>query len=145
MEEREYIRRDKGKEFRSMGETQIARLLDRVGVEYLYEQPLAVVDDGKVRIWYPDFQLPGYGILIEYFGMRDNPEYEAGVRKKQAVYESNGLKALALRPDGFSGNWPERVLSEIEGILEERVRDFQEKRDMMQAKRRLPPREGKRL
>jgi hypothetical protein len=144
MEERVYIRRDKGKGFRSMGETQVARLLDRVGVAYLYEHPLAVADEGKVRIWYPDFQLPGYGILIEYFGMKDRPDYEAGIRKKQAVYESNGLTALALRPESFSGNWPERVLSEIERILEERMRDFREKRDMMQAKRRLRQREGSR-
>ena len=144
MEERGTIRRDKGREFRSVGETQVARLLDRVGVAYLYEHPLAVVDDGKVRIWYPDFQLPGYGILIEYFGMRDRPDYEAGIRKKQAVYERNGLKAVVLRPEGLSGNWPERVLSEIEGILAERVRDFQEKRDMMQARGRLPQSKARR-
>jgi hypothetical protein len=39
--------------FRSWGETQIARCLNRYGIRYLYEHPLAVVDEGKTKIWHP--------------------------------------------------------------------------------------------
>lgn len=38
---------------RSQGEVQIARLLASRGIRYLYEQPLAVLDEGKLRVWYP--------------------------------------------------------------------------------------------
>ena len=111
--------------FRSKGEEQIARVLDQAGVPYLYEHPLAVVDDGKVRLWYPDFQLPDYGILIEYFGRLDDPDYLAGTRKKQAVYEANGLAAVLLTPVAFQEDWPGSLLDEIEMVLVERLSRFQ--------------------
>jgi len=44
--------------FKSRGEVQIARFLDRNKLTYRYEHPLAVLDKGKTRIWYPDFLLP---------------------------------------------------------------------------------------
>ena len=37
--------------------------------------PLAIMDREKVRIWYPDFRLPEYGTIIEYFGMNGNDAY----------------------------------------------------------------------
>ena len=138
MEGKASNQKGKGKEFRSMGETQVARLLDRVGIAYLYEHPVAVVDEGKVRIWYPDFQVPRYGILIEFFGVRDKPDYEAGIKRKLAVCESNGLAVLALRHDDFSGNWPDRVLSEVEGHLEHRLEEFRRKRVAAFAGRQRP-------
>jgi len=45
--------------YKSWGEEQIARLLDRYGTSYQYEYPVAVVDRGKTRIWYPDFACLG--------------------------------------------------------------------------------------
>ena len=54
-----------GHGFKSRGEVQIARFLDRNSILYNYEQPLAVVDQGKTRVWYPDFQLPEYSMIIE--------------------------------------------------------------------------------
>lgn len=138
MEGRASNQKYKGKQFKSMGETQVARLLDRLGVAYLYEHPLAVLDDGKVRIWYPDFQLPGYGVLIEYFGMNGSPEYDKGARKKQAVYEGNGLSVIILRPDALTGNWPDRILDRIEGVLEERLIQYREKRVTATARRYSP-------
>ena len=80
-----------------------------------------MVDDGKVRIWYPDFELPHYGMLIEYFGMSDDPAYAAGIERKKAVYEANGLTALLLTPEAFRGDWPSRILDRIEGVLIDRV------------------------
>ena len=79
------------------------------------------MDDGKVRIWYPDFQLPHYGMLIEYFGRSDDPAYATGVERKKAVYEANGLTALLLTPEAFRGDWPSRILDQIEGVLIDRV------------------------
>ena len=114
--------RKRAPELKSWGERQIALLLERSGIDYFYEHPLAVVDEGKVRIWYPDFQLPHYGMLIEYFGMIDDPAYATGVERKKAVYEANGLTALLLTPEAFRGDWPSKILDRIEGVLVGRVR-----------------------
>lgn len=137
MENKAFIQGDRRELYKSMGEAQVARLFDRVGVKYLYEHPLAVVDDGKVRLWYPDFQLPGYGILIEYCGVKGNSDYDAGMRKKQAVYERNGLIALILTHDDFAGNWPERILGRIEKILAERLAEFRQRRGTSRAPREI--------
>ena len=110
--------------FRSEGEPQVARLLERSGIAYRYEPPVAVVDAGKVRIWYPDFQLPQYGLLIEYCGRCGDPAYASGIRKKEAVYRANGLATLFLTPESFRGDWPSRTLEQIEAILVERLTSF---------------------
>ena len=114
--------------YRSQGEAQIARLLDRYRIDYLYEHPLAVVDGGKVRVWYPDFQLRGYGMVIEYCGRPDDPRYREGMMRKEQVYHDNGVSALMLRPETFRGNWPERVLGQIEGVLVDRLARFRGQR-----------------
>ena len=111
-------------QLKSWGEQQIARLLERNNIDYFYEHPLAVIDGGKTRIWYPDFQLPHYGLLIEYFGMSDDPVYAAGMKKKQTVYEANDLTALLLTPDVFRRDWPNEILSSIQEILTDRLTDL---------------------
>ena len=63
--EYDFCREDFEQNFKSKGEIEIAELLEKSGIEYRYEQPLAVVDRGKVRTLYPDFYLPEYGIIIE--------------------------------------------------------------------------------
>ena len=55
--------------YKSNGEIQIARFLEKNKIAHQYEHPLAVVDHGKTKIWYPDFSLPHYGMIIEYFGV----------------------------------------------------------------------------
>ena len=113
-----------GAPLKSWGEQQIARLLERNNIDYFYEHPLAVMDEGKTRIWYPDFQLPHYGMLIEYFGMSDDPVYAAGMKKKKTVYEANDLTALLLTPDVFRRDWPNEILSSIQEILTDRLTDL---------------------
>ena len=118
------IRNYQGNHFKSWGETQIAALLDRNEIEYFYEHPLAIIDEGRPRIWYPDFQLVQYGLLIEYFGRNDDPDYAEGMRKKQAVYQANGLDALLLTRESLRGDWPKKILDSIELLLMERVLSF---------------------
>jgi len=114
--------------FKSWGEEQIARLLDRNSIPYLYEHPLAVVDQGKVKIWYPDFQLPGYGVLIEYFGRTNDADYGEGMQKKQAIYEGNGPTALLVTRQDLRGDWPDVILHRIDAVLEGRLVEFRGKR-----------------
>ena len=111
--------------FRSYGETQIARCLNRHRIPYLYEHPLAAVDQGKTKIWHPDFQLAGYGMLIEYCGRPDDPHYADGMAKKHRVYAANGLTALMVTPDIFRGDWAGHLLDRIEGVFANRIQHFQ--------------------
>lgn len=114
--------------FRSWGEAQIGRLLDRCGIPYQHEPPVAVVDRGKTRIWYPDFQLVNQGILLEYCGRCGDVAYAQGVDHKRGVYEANGLTALMFTPALFKGNWSARVLDEIDTALAERLEAFRRAR-----------------
>jgi len=85
---------------KSRGELQIARLLERNGIAYQYEYPLAVVDRGRVRLWYPDFRLPEYGLIIEYFGVNGDPGYDQRIRHKIETYRRAGIEGLFLRAIG---------------------------------------------
>ncbi len=82
--------------YRSKAEIQIARLLDREGIAFRYEHPLAVVDRDKTKIWYPDFSLSDYGMIIEYFGMNGDPEYRKRAEHKMQVYRQNGCRWRAI-------------------------------------------------
>ena len=101
--------------YRSRGETQVGRLLDRYGIPFFYEQPLVVYDRGRYRLWLPDFTLPEQdGLVVEYAGMPDRPDYAAGVLHKQRAYEANEVPAMFVYPDELrGGDWPERLLRRI--------------------------------
>jgi len=68
------------------------------------------------RLWHPDFTLPGYGgLIVEYAGMPDVPEYMAGIRYKRRVFEANGIQAVFLYPDDLTGqDWEEEAIARIE-------------------------------
>ena len=110
--------------YRSKAEVQIARLLDREGIAFRYEHPLAVVDRERTRIWYPDFTLPEYGMIIEYFGMNDDPGYRRRAEHKMQVYQETGIEGVFLTEESFRGDWPARVVGQIEGILQGRLDRF---------------------
>ena len=110
--------------YRSAGEEQIARYLRRHRIPFFYEHPLAVVERGKTRLWYPDFQLQSLGLLVEYGGRLWDPRYTAGWLEKQAVYRENKLDAIMLTQDDLKGNWPKELTRKIEAFLEERLEKF---------------------
>ena len=101
--------------YKSRGEAQVGRLLDKYGIPFSYELPHLVYDRGRYRIWHPDFTLPKYkGLIVEYAGMPDIPEYMAGIRHKQRAYGANNKPALFIYPDDLKGShWPERVVNWI--------------------------------
>jgi len=99
-------------------------LLDKNGIAYQYEHPMAVVDHVKTRIWYPDFHLPEYGMIIEYFGVNGNSSYDEQARHKIDVYKQNGIEGLFLTEKSFKGDWPGHVIGQIENILKKRFDRF---------------------
>ncbi len=110
--------------YKSKAEIQIARLLDREWIAFRYEHPLAVIDCNKTKIWYPDFSLSDYGMIIEYFGMNDDPGYHKRAEHKMQVYRANGIEGVFLNEESFRGDWPARILGKIEGILQGRLDRF---------------------
>ena len=108
----------------SRGEKQIARMLRRYGIRYVYEHPIAVLDRGRVRIWYPDVWLPDYGIVIEYAGSRADKDYVEGIEHKKAVYAVAGYPAIFLDGESLNGGWPRKVIERIGDIVKERARRF---------------------
>jgi hypothetical protein len=112
------------KSYKSWGEEQIARLLERNNITFQYEYPLAVIDRDKIRLNYPDFRLPDYGIIIEYFGVNGEQSYDEKMQHKINLYKQAGIGGLFLTRDSLRGNWPEKILGGIEGILKSRLERF---------------------
>jgi len=114
---------------KSKGEVQIARLLERNGIAYQYEYPLALIDHGKTRIWYPDYRLPEYGMIIEYFGVNGDSGYDERTRHKMEVYKQNGIEGLFLNESSLKGDWPGRIMGKIEDIIKDRLDRFYSRQD----------------
>ena len=104
--------------YKSRGEAQVGRLLDRYGIPFFYESPLTVDDRGRERTWHPDFTLFSYrGLVLEYAGMPDRADYMAGILKKEHVYAQNGVPAMFVYPHELRGpRWPERMVERIRGV-----------------------------
>ena len=108
--------------YKSRGERQIAWFLGSRDIAFQYEYPLAIRDRGQVRIWYPDFRLPEYGTIIEYFGMSGNPAYDQQMAHKISTYKQAGIDGIYLTESSFSGDWQRWILDRIEQTLEGKLR-----------------------
>ena len=120
--------------FKSKGEREIARFLEEEQIAYQYEYPLAVVDRGKTRIWYPDFKLPEYGMIMEYFGMNGDSSYNEQMAHKMKVYQDAGIDGIYLTELSLRGPWQEMVIERIEQTLEGKLRKIQRHRMDMNSK-----------
>lgn len=92
---------------------------------YQYEYPLAIIDRGQTRIWYPDFRLPDYGVIVEYFGMNGDSNYNDQIVHKMRVYREAGIEGIYLMESTMRGPWQEMVDERIEQILQGRLNQFQ--------------------
>ncbi len=119
---------DKYSSFKSKGEREIAEFFDRQQIAYQYEYPLSVVDRGKTKIWYPDFKLPEYGVVMEYFGMNGNSSYNEQMAHKMKVYQEAGINGIYLTESTMRGPWQEMVIERIEQTLEGKLRKIQRRR-----------------
>ena len=84
-----------GETVRSKSEKIIADLLDSRGIPYRYEFPQKMrVRRGRTAVFYPDFTILAPDrreIILEHFGLMDDPEYCRNVLEKLNVYISNGI------------------------------------------------------
>jgi hypothetical protein len=119
---------EKNSTFKSRGEREIAGYLNQYRIAYQYEYPLAIIDRGQTRIWYPDFKLPEYGMIIEYFGMNGNSAYNDQMAHKMKVYKEAGIDGIYLVESTMRGPWQEMITERIEQVLEGKLRKIQRHR-----------------
>ncbi|MFP7297002.1 AAA family ATPase [Neobacillus niacini] len=96
----------RGEMVRSKSEVIVANILDKMKIEYSYEEPLDV--NGKTYI--PDFTLrcQGKTAYLEHLGMLSNKSYKLHWDEKRANYESVGISEtlgnLIITEDGLDGS-----------------------------------------
>lgn len=120
----EDILRNEG--YKSEGERKIAAFFQEAGMHFVYEKPILVEDKGKQRIWYPDFWLPDYSIIIEYFGVLGEEAYDLAIKHKMDVYAQNHLNVIPVYPQTFETDWQDYVLRSIRKNLVKRLINFEE-------------------
>ena len=110
--------------YKSRGEQKIADFLTEQKIKFDYEYPLAIRDRGQVRIWYPDFHLPEYGMILEYFGMNGDSAYNEQIAHKIRTYQAAGIDGIYLLESSFYGDWQEQILGRIEQSLEGKLQQI---------------------
>ena len=107
MEEGLIHRTERGDLVRSKSELVIADKLHARGVEYVYEQPLAI---GEGRVRYPDFTIADHARGVTYYwehlGLLNDPGYRARWERKRAEYFAAGIQSHE------AGGGPEGTLIE---------------------------------
>ena len=76
---------------RSKAEMAIDNFLYVNRVVHAFERKLPIEEDV-----YCDFYLPEKKIYIEYWGLENDPKYEARKKVKQGIYEQNGFTLIEL-------------------------------------------------
>jgi hypothetical protein len=110
--------------YKSQGERRIGAYLKDQGIDFTYERPVGVVDDGKTKLWHPDFYLNDYHIIIEYLGMNGNAHNAKLNDYKRHVYRANKYDLIEIYPQDFERNWQEKISRGIYDTLEGRIRDY---------------------
>lgn len=97
-----------GQQVRSKGEKIIADYLTYHGVAYQYEaQAMTNAWIFSHKISKPDFYLPQYNLIIEYWGLVDSPdhnlrdEYVRSMRWKMAQYRKNNYPFVSIYPSNM--------------------------------------------
>lgn len=114
------------------GEKAIAEILEKYNIDYEYEYPLLIKetkdnDTEKLRIWYPDFWLPKYSIVIEFFGL-ESEDYLKGKKAKLKAYRNLDIDCISVKPSTISGDLKSYLLMTISKLINDKVRHFQIKR-----------------
>lgn len=114
--------------FKSKGEEAIAEVLTNYNIDFVYEHPLLVKekkenDTEKLRIWYPDFWLPKYSIVIEFWGM-DSETYMKGKMAKLNAYKKLDIDFISVYPKTINGDLKSYLLIKIKTLINDKVRHF---------------------
>lgn len=88
-----------GKDVKSKPEKRISDFLFEHDIPYYYEFPFLVDDGHVVR---PDFYIPTHRVVIEYYGLRGDSDYERAIRYKREFWASQRhITLIEINPDFF--------------------------------------------
>mgnify|MGYP001558658976 CR=1 FL=1 len=118
--------REERNKTRSEGERLIAQFLADEKIYFVHEYPMALKDEqNQVRIWYPDFFLPGLNIIIEYLGMKGKVEYEKAVRRKTKLFRELKVDFIYVTPKRFTRpDWKHYIISKIIEIMDSKGSEY---------------------
>ena len=102
-------------QYESAGQEKIGRMLDQYGIPFFYKQATLICDNGRRKIWRPDFTLPTYNnAVIEY---NPNDRHTDGAGGRSDLYRQNNVAALFLdRSDLATPDWQQRLYDRLEEI-----------------------------
>jgi len=90
-------------------EKEVARVLKEFGIKWSFEQPIFVWDDeGRPRVWTPDFYLLHLGLYIEVCGSK---QFDYEYRKK--IFEKNGYLVIFLHLYKEKNKWQSHLMKYI--------------------------------
>ena len=115
--------------YKSKGERQIADMLQRYRLDFVYEPGLLIYDRDphQPRIWYPDFGLPQYSVYVEYFGMEGDSQYDARTRYKLDTYERQQIAVVPVYPSMLRGNYEKQIIGSIHQYTAQRLGDLEQR------------------
>jgi hypothetical protein len=100
-------------QYESAGQAEIGQMLDAYGIPFFYKQATLICDNGRRKVWRPDFTLPTYNnLVIEY-----NPDnnHTADTSSRSNVYRQNSIAALFLeQSDLAKPDWQQRLYDQLE-------------------------------
>lgn len=108
----------KGEYVKSYGEKAIANILFEHDVEYKYEKAFYLTDG---TIYRPDFTITAPNkrqVIIEYFDLADNPEYDRQIQRKREYWASKNTPLIEVYQKDVAGNL-DTLTTELLGFLKE--------------------------
>jgi len=113
--------------FKSNGERTIAKFLNQYGISFVYETDIYLTEGNKRYIWHPDFYLPGYNTIIEYFGMRGENNYDNGIRRKKKLYYQNNYNLIPVYTDTLKKDYQAYILKSLRNYQKNKLIDLERK------------------
>ena len=113
--------------YRSNGEKIIANMLDQYRISFVYEPDIYLKEGNKRYIWHPDFYLPEYQTIVEYFGMQGDDDYDNGTKRKKKFYHQNHYNLIPVYPETLRKDYQTYILKSLHNYQKNKLADLERK------------------
>lgn len=113
-----------GLKYKSEGEYKIAEFLTNSHIKFIYKASYSVKNhfhENLWEIWNPDFLLQDFQTLIEFFGVKDKPDYATETKQKLEIYEKNNERIIPLYSIDSKGEWKRKIVDYILNINNQEI------------------------
>jgi hypothetical protein len=102
----------------SYPERKVAEYLKQKRIDWTYEQPVFIWDDeGRPRVWAPDFYLHQFGIYVKVCGSKD---FDYEYRKR--IFTNNGHLVIFIHIYKGTDKWEQHFRKYLRQFLVRRIR-----------------------